>query len=80
MGLFTRVFAFLDSEFDLKKQRIIMGDFNSDYSQIKMLPSFLKSKYSLEQSLDSFSSNYGTILDHIYTNIDKSMINSCGVL
>ena len=57
-----------------------MGDFNSDYSQIKMLPSFLKSKYSLEQSLDSFSSNYGTILDHIYTNIDKSMINSCGVL
>ena len=35
---------------------------------------------SLEQILDSVTSNYVTILDHIYTNIDKSMINSCGVL
>lgn len=57
-----------------------MGDFNLDFNKIKDLPAFLKYTYSLDQLITKATTNYQTTLDHIYTNIDKNLINSSGVL
>lgn len=57
-----------------------MGDFNLDFNKIKDLPAFLQYTYSLYQLITKATTNYQTTLDHIYTNIDKRLINSSGVL
>ena len=80
LSLFKKFFAHLDIKYDLSKPHIIMGDFNLDFWQVKMLPSFLCSKYSLKQIIDAPTTNYETVLDHVYTNIEKHAIYSSGVL
>lgn len=57
-----------------------MGDFNLDFLQVKMLPNHLRATYSLYQLINSATTNYDTVLDHVYTNIDKSLISISGVL
>ena len=57
-----------------------MGDFNLDFYQTQVLPSFLYSKYSLSQLISIATTNYDSILDHVYTNLDKKLIYMSGVL
>ena len=57
-----------------------MGDFNLDFYQAQVLPSFLYSKYSLSQLISIATTNYDSILDHVYTNLDKKLIYMSGVL
>lgn len=57
-----------------------MGDFNLDFFQVKMLPNHLRTTYSLYQLINSATTNYDTVIDHVYTNIDKSLISISGVL
>lgn len=79
-SLFKEMFAYLHNKIDLLQPCIIMGDFNLDFFQVKMLPNHLRTTYSLYQLINSATTNYDTVIDHVYTNIDKSLISISGVL
>lgn len=79
-SLFKKMFAHLHNKYDLRKPHIIMGDFNLDFHHVETFPKYLSSEYSLYQLINSSTTNYDSLLDHIYTNIDKSRIHSTGVL
>ena len=57
-----------------------MGDFNLDFYHVKTFPTYLSSEYFLYQLITSSTTNYDSLLDYIYTNIDKSQTHSAGVL
>ena len=78
--LYKKFFAHLDTVYNLKNPHIVMGDFNLDFYQAQVLPSFLYSKYSLSQLISIATTNYDSILDHVYTNLDKKLIYMSGVL
>lgn len=80
LKLYKKFFAHLDTVYNLKNPHIFMGDFNLNFSQIQGLPTFLYSNYSLSQLVSTSSTNYNTILDHVYTNINKNLIHFSGVL
>lgn len=57
-----------------------MGNFNLDFYQAQVLASFLYSKYSLSKLISIATTNDDSILDHVYTNLDKKLIYMSGVL
>ena len=79
-SLFKKVFAHLHNKYDIKQPHINMGDFNLDFYHVKTFPTYSSSEYSLYQLITSSTTNYDSLLDHIYTNIDNSQIHSAGVL
>lgn len=74
------VFYTLKRKNDFLKPAIIMGDFNIDLQKSQVLSDFLKQKYSLYQMISSYTTDYWSTIDHIYTNIDEAKLFSCGVL
>lgn len=59
---------------------LLMGDFNFDFLEKKSLAALFEKKYQLAQIVHSVTTDYGTCLDHIYTNLSGSSIRSSGTL
>ncbi|XP_053407909.1 uncharacterized protein LOC128559625 [Mercenaria mercenaria] len=74
------LFSNLDIKFDLKNPTIVLGDFNFDLSCEHLLPSFLQQQYQLKQIISTPTTDYGSLLDHIYTNLINDRIFQSGTL
>jgi exonuclease III len=59
---------------------IIMGDFNKQLKECVSFVQYAHQKYSLRQLVQEYTTDYDTILDHIYTNIDPESISSVGTV
>ena len=59
---------------------IVLGDLNIDLAIDSALPVFLSHQYSLKQLIMVPTTDYGSILDHIYTNLPADLIFQCGTL
>lgn len=59
---------------------IIMGDFNRNLNNDKSFVDYLTQKYSLRQLVQENTTDYGTLLDQIYTNINPEYISDVGTL
>lgn len=61
---------------------ICMGDFNLDLMKhnYHSLKNELLIKYGCRQLIQTYTTDYKTCLDHIYTNMDSSCIDSSGTL
>lgn len=57
-----------------------MGDFNFDIQDNHILNNFFSTTYSLKQLIVQPTTDYGTILDHVYTNIATEKISLSGTL
>ena len=53
---------------------IVLGDFNIDLAIDSVLPVFLNHQYSLKQLIMVPTTDYDSILDHIYTNLPADLI------
>lgn len=54
-----------------------MGDFN--YS-VETLSDFVYKKYLLRQIVNESTTNYNSLIDHIYTNLHPESISKLGTL
>lgn len=78
MHIFKKVFEKLSKECDyFQIPTIIMGDFN--YS-VETLSDFVYKKYLLRQIINERTTNYNSLIDHIYTNLHPESISKWGVL
>lgn len=57
-----------------------MGDFNRNLNNDKSFVDYLTQKYSLRQLVQENTTDYGTLLDQIYTNINPEYISDVGTL
>ena len=49
---------------------VVMGDLNIDIICSQLLPNYMKQTYNLKQIVQEITTDYGSCLDHIYTNIN----------
>ena len=62
------------------KPVVLMGDFNIDIQTNRSLQSFLYDNFGLRYLSTGITTDYDTIIDHIYTNISFPEISSWGTL
>lgn len=74
------LFQTLSTCIDLKEPVVIIGDFNFDIQDNDILNNFFSTTYSLKQLIVQPTTDYGTILDHVYTNIATEKISLSGTL
>ena len=80
LGNLTSLFTSLTTLLELYKPFIIMGDFNYNISKKFDMPEFLKPMPCAKQLISQITTDYYSLLDHIYTNIPADCIISSGVL
>lgn len=59
---------------------VLMGDFNYDYLETCAKAQFFSCKLSLRQLVTSITTDYGSCLDHIYTNLPQQRLVRLGTL
>lgn len=59
---------------------LLLGDFNFEYSECGGLVKLFHDRLGVRQLIDCVTTDYGSCLDHIYTNFPSDMINSFGTL
>ena len=59
---------------------IICGDFNYDLFLDKTVEDYVLKSYNIKQVIDEVTTDYGTLLDHMYTNIPTEDILCVGAL
>ena len=59
---------------------IICGDFNHDLFLDKTVEDYVLKSYNIKQVIDEVTTDYGTLLDHMYTNIPTEDILCVGAL
>ena len=63
-----------------KDPTIIMGDFNRNVNDDKSFVEYLNHKYSFRQLVQENTTDNGTLLDQIYTNMNPEYITDVGTL
>lgn len=63
-----------------KDPTIIMGDFNRNVNDDKSFVEYLNHKYSFRQLVQAKTTDNGTLLDQIYTNMNPEYITDVGTL
>ena len=74
MERFKTVFSELFKHVDMSEQVVVMGDFNIDIKKSSALPDYMRRTYQLDQIIDLPTTDSGTCLDQIYTNIGRHII------
>lgn len=69
------LFQTLSTCIDLKEPVVIIGDFNFDIQDNDILNNFFSTTYSSKQLIVQPTTDYGIILDHVYTNISTAKIH-----
>jgi exonuclease III len=79
--ILKKVFDKLHTKFNkFQTPIIIMGDFNINLHQNEKFVNNVDQKYGLKQYIKTCTTDYGTLIDHLYTNIDAGKIISVGTL
>ena len=76
--IFDEVISSLQDISDM--MTIICGDFNYDLFHEKTLKDYVLKSYHIYQVIDEVTTGYGTLLDHMYTNIPTENLLSVGAL
>lgn len=76
----TLLFQKLNICIDLKEPVVKIGDFNFDIKDNHILDNFFSTTFSFKQLIVQPTTDYGTILDHVYTNIATENISLSGTL
>ena len=76
--IFDEVISSLQDISDM--MTIICGDFNYDFFHEKILKDYVLKSYHIYQVIDEVTTGYGTLLDHMYTNIPTEDLLSVGAL
>ena len=59
---------------------VLMGDFNYDHKENSFIAGLFYQKLQLRQLIQSVSTDYGTNIDHIYTNLTIQSLKAYGTL
>lgn len=59
---------------------VLMGDFNFDTTVNKSLSQLFTEKYRFKQLISAVTTDYGSCLDHIYTNLNCNQVVSSGTV
>ena len=62
------------------KYLVLLGDFNYDYCPSTQLARLFSDSFQLRQLIHGVTSDYGSCLDHIYTDMDNSLVEGFGTL
>ncbi|WAR31911.1 hypothetical protein MAR_034453 [Mya arenaria] len=71
---FKKVFQVFNTEFNFNKPLVIMGDFNVNLMQQDKFSAYITSSHKLRQLVTTPTTDHGSLIDHIYTNLDDKYI------